>query len=43
MCIEYHIQVTMYYVSAQGVYERAINVRYYYYYLLGVGGGGGLE
>ena len=41
MCIEYHIQVNMHYVSAQGVYERAINVRYYY--LLGVGGGGGLE
>ena len=32
MCTEYHIQVNMYYVSAQGVDERATNVRYYYYY-----------
>ena len=30
MCIEYHIQVNMYHVSAQGVDERMINVRYYY-------------
>ena len=33
MCIEYHIQVNMYHVSAQGVDERMINVHYYYYYL----------
>ena len=32
MCIECHIQVTMYYVSAQGVDERMINVHDYYYY-----------
>ena len=32
MCIEYHIQVNMYHVSAQGVDERMINVHYYYYY-----------
>ena len=25
MCIEYHIQVNMYHVSAQGVDERMIN------------------
>ena len=31
MCIEYHIQINMYHVSAQGV-ERMINVHYYYYY-----------
>ena len=31
MCTEYHIQVNMYYVSAQGVDERMINVHYYYY------------
>ena len=31
MCIEYHIYVNMYHVSAQGVDERMINVRYYYY------------
>ena len=31
MCIEYHIQVNMYHVSAQGVDERMINVYYYYY------------
>ena len=31
MCIEYHIQVNMYHVSAQGVDERMINVHYYYY------------
>ena len=30
MCIEYHIQVNMYHVSAQGVDERRINVHYYY-------------
>ena len=33
MCIEYHIQVNMYHVSAQGVDERMINV--YYYVILG--------
>ena len=32
MCIEYHIYVNMYHVSAQGVDERMINVHYYYYY-----------
>ena len=32
MCIEYHILVNMYHVSAQGVDERMINVLYYYYY-----------
>ena len=32
VCIEYHIQVNMYDVSAQGVDERMINVHYYYYY-----------
>ena len=31
MCIEYHIQVNMYHVSAQGVDERTITVHYYYY------------
>ena len=31
MCIEYQIQVNMYYVSAQGVDERMINVHDYYY------------
>ena len=31
MCIEYHIKVNMYHVSAQGVDERMINVHYYYY------------
>ena len=30
MCIEYHIQVNMYYVSTHGVDERAINLHYYY-------------
>ena len=30
MCIEYHVEVNMYYVSAQGVDERAINVHYYW-------------
>ena len=30
--IEYCILVNMYYVSAQGVDERMINVHYYYYY-----------
>ena len=30
MCIEYHIYVDMYHVSAQGVDERMINVHYYY-------------
>ena len=29
MCIEYHIQVNMYHVSAQDVDERIINVHYY--------------
>ena len=36
MCIEYHIQVNMYDVSAQGVDEHVLNVPhhfYYYYYL----------
>ena len=33
MCIEYHIWVNMYHVSAQGIDERMINVHYYYYYL----------
>ena len=32
MCTEYHIQVNMYHVSAQGVDECMINVYYYYYY-----------
>ena len=32
MCIEYHIWVNMYHVSAQGVDERMINVHYYYYH-----------
>ena len=31
MCIEYHILVNMYHVSAQGIDERMINVHYYYY------------
>ena len=31
VCIEYHIYVNMYHVSAQGVDERMINVHYYYY------------
>ena len=31
MCREYHIQVNMYDVSAQGVDECMINVHYYYY------------
>ena len=36
MCIEYHIWVNMYHVSAQSVDERLINVHYYYYhYVLG--------
>ena len=30
MCIEYHIWVNMYHVSAQGVDERMINVHYHY-------------
>ena len=34
MCIEYHIYVNMYHVSAQGVDERMINVHYYYYYYM---------
>ena len=35
MCTEYHIQVNMYHVSAQGVDERMTNVHYYdYYYYL---------
>ena len=32
MCIESHIQVNVYHVSAQGVDERMMNVHYYYYY-----------
>ena len=32
VCIEYHIEVNMYHVSAQCVDERMINVHYYYYY-----------
>ena len=32
MCIEYHIQVNMCHVSAQGVDEHMINVHYCYYY-----------
>ena len=31
MSTEYHIQVNMYHVNAQGVDERMINVHYYYY------------
>ena len=31
MCIEYHIQVNMYHVSAQGFDECMINIHYYYY------------
>ena len=31
MCIEYHIYINMYHVSAQGVDEHMINVYYYYY------------
>ena len=31
MCIEYHIYVNMYHVSAQGIDEHMINVHYYYY------------
>ena len=30
LCIEYHIEVNMYHVRAQGVDERMINVHYYY-------------
>ena len=30
MCIEYHMWVNMYHVSAQGVDERMTNVHYYY-------------
>ena len=30
MCIEYHIQINMYHVSAQGVDERMTNVHYQY-------------
>ena len=30
MCIEYHIQVNMYHVSAQGIDEHMINLHYYY-------------
>ena len=29
MCIEYHIQVNMYHVSARGVDERMRNVHWY--------------
>ena len=32
MCIEYHIYVNVYHVSAQGIDERMINVHHYYYY-----------
>ena len=32
MCIEYHIYVNIYNVSAQGVNERMINVHYYNYF-----------
>ena len=32
MRIEYHIQVNMYHVSAQGVDERMINAHSYYYH-----------
>ena len=31
MCIEYHIWVNVYHVSAQGVDKRMINVYYYYF------------
>ena len=31
ICIEYHIYVNMYHVSAQGIDERMISVHYYYY------------
>ena len=34
VCIEYHIKVNMYHVSAQGVDERMLNVHYHYYYYL---------
>ena len=34
VCIEYHIQVNMYHVSAQGVDERVINVHSYYNLIL---------
>ena len=30
MCIEYHILVNMYHVSAQGIDECMLNVHYYY-------------
>ena len=30
---EYHIQITMYHVSAQDIDEHMINVHYYYYLL----------
>ena len=33
MCMEYHIQVNMYHVSAQGIDEYMINVHDYYYVL----------
>ena len=33
MCIEYHIYVNMYHVSAQGVDERMTNVHYYYMHI----------
>ena len=32
MCIEYHISVNMYHVSAEGDDTRATNAHYYYYY-----------
>jgi len=34
MCIEYHIEVNMYHVRAQGVEKSTINIHYYYYYCL---------
>ena len=34
MCIEYHIYVSMYHVSAQCVDERMINVHYSYSYFV---------
>ena len=32
MCIEYHIEFNMYYVSAQGVDEHAINVHHHHHH-----------
>ncbi len=34
VCIEYHIEVNMHHVSAQGVDERIINVHNYYHCIL---------